>query len=242
MRHVFLSPHLDDAVFSAGGTIAKLAAAGETVIVATVFTRSVANPTGFALRCQTDKGLAPDVDYMAIRRAEDRAAMQILGLGASHVLHLDLPEAPHRGYESAADLFAGIKPNGSRFTEDVGKQIASLIDAGDYLYLPAGYGNHVDHLHVIHAAARRSPKRTWYWRDTPYVFRETEQSAPDMTVDVASVVGHKLDACAAYATQLDFQFGGEFEMRRELGRFIAEPFDLRPHSEANVVRAARTGS
>ena len=96
---LFLSPHLDDAVFSCGGTIALLPRAGWRVIVATVFTRSVLNPPGFAPACQLDKGLTPDVDYMALRRDEDAAACARLG---AEVRWLDALEAPHRGYGSAA--------------------------------------------------------------------------------------------------------------------------------------------
>jgi hypothetical protein len=71
----------------------------------TCLTQSVPDPTGFALACQTDKGLAPDVDCLALRRAEDEEAMALLG--ATEVVHLPLPEAPHRGYGSAAELLAG---------------------------------------------------------------------------------------------------------------------------------------
>ena len=68
-----LSPHLDDAAFSAGGTLHALARAGWRVVVATVFTRSVPDPQGFALACQLDKGLDASVDYMALRRGLCRA-------------------------------------------------------------------------------------------------------------------------------------------------------------------------
>jgi hypothetical protein len=64
-----LSPHLDDAAFSCGGLLHALGAAGWDVATVTVFTASVADPTGFALACQTDKGLGPEVDYMDLRRA-----------------------------------------------------------------------------------------------------------------------------------------------------------------------------
>ena len=104
---LFLSPHLDDVAFSCGGTLAKLAAAGWHCVLATAFTKSVPNPTGFALTCQTDKGLSPGLDYLAVRRAEDAEFGRIVG--AAEVLWLDFPEAPHRGYASAAELFAGLK-------------------------------------------------------------------------------------------------------------------------------------
>ena len=57
-----LSPHLDDAAFSAGGTLVRLAAGGWQVVMATVFTASVADPQGFALACQLDKGLSAEVE------------------------------------------------------------------------------------------------------------------------------------------------------------------------------------
>ena len=80
-----ISPHLDDAVFSAGGTLAHLATAGWRVVMATVFTASVPEPKGFALACQLDKGLSPEVDYMGLRRDEDLTAADELGVEAVHL-------------------------------------------------------------------------------------------------------------------------------------------------------------
>ena len=51
-------------------TLAALADAGHEVTVLTCFTRSVPDPTGFALACQLDKGLPAEADYMALRRAD----------------------------------------------------------------------------------------------------------------------------------------------------------------------------
>ena len=107
MRVLAVSPHLDDAAFSVGATLARLSDAGHDVTVVTVFTASVPSPTGFALACQTDKGLGPDVDYMDVRRAEDAAAQAVLQTAWEH---LPFREAPHRGYASAAALFAGVRP------------------------------------------------------------------------------------------------------------------------------------
>ena len=69
---LFVAPHLDDVVFSCGGTLAALADQGWRTVMVTAFTQSIVPAEGFALACQLDKGLAPDVDYMALRRAEDR--------------------------------------------------------------------------------------------------------------------------------------------------------------------------
>ena len=66
-------------------------------------------------------------------------------------------------------------------------------------------------------------------------------------MDVAEVLEAKLDACAAYATQLGFQFGGEESMRRALAKFAsAEARRLcspAPYAEALLVpeRATQLG-
>ena len=226
MHALFLSPHLDDVAFSCGGTAAALPAdtGGEwRCTVATVFTRSVPGPTGFALECQLDKGLPASADYMAVRRAEDAAACDILGAAA---VHLDLPEAPHRGYESAAALFKGVRPD-----DDIGPAVESALrslydrDPPDLLFLPAGCGGHADHLILIAAAARVNPPGpravpTLHYRDTPYIVRDPGAAGVAggelIAADAGPTLAAKLDACGCYTTQLGFQFGGDRRMRRAL--------------------------
>jgi len=210
-RVVAVSPHLDDAVFSAGGTLARLAAAGHDVLVATVFTGSVAAATGFALACQTDKGLAADVDYMALRRDEDAAALARLGVRGEH---LGLLEAPHRGYDSPAALFAG-RHDGDDVATAVADALAPCLDGADLVLAPQSVGDHVDHQVVTAVvAALADPDRTAWWRDTPYAVRHPDATgAPglagtDVTVAVDDVLDAKAEAATAYVTQVGFQFGG----------------------------------
>ncbi len=227
----FLSPHLDDAVFSAGGTMAALADAGWRVVLATVFTRSVSNPAGFALACQTDKGLAADADYMALRRAEDAAAAAAVGVAAGDVHWLDLPEAPHRGYASAAELFGPVHPDDAGATDAVAAAVRPHVAGADALFAPAGIGGHVDHVHVVRAVERVAAETVVRWLDTPYVLRLADPPAADHAADVTATLGRKLDGCAAYATQVGFQFGGAAAMRARLtaaaGAAAVERFRLR---------------
>ena len=217
---LFVSPHLDDAVFSVGGTIARLRGEGRRVVVATVFTRSVPHPVGFALACQTDKGLAPSADYMAMRRDEDCAACNRLGVGACDVIHLDLPEAPHRGYHSAAELFAGIHEADRATTGDIERVLEPLIQRAATIYLPLGHGHHVDHLLVIDAVDRlAAPSRQRRWHDVPYVARLPGHVLREGdATDIAATLHAKIDACACYATQIPFQFGDEEKMAAQLER------------------------
>ena len=230
-RALTLSPHLDDAAFSAGGALARLAQDGWDVVVATLFTASVPDPQGFALACQLDKGLPADVDYMAIRRAEDEAACAALGARA---MHLPLREAPHRGYTSAAALFqpphAGDAADG-----DACDVVAPLLRdlKPDLLLVPQAIGGHVDHVMLVRAVQALAPSAPiLWWYDFPYTTRADTPRRPfeDVLASLPEVPlptdpAAKLAACAAYATQLGFQFGGAAGLARALdatgGREVA---------------------
>jgi len=236
-RAIAVSPHLDDAAFSCGGTLARLSQAGWAVTVCTVFTRSVPAPTGFALACQTDKGIAAEIDYMALRRAEDRVACAALGATS---LWLDFPEAPHRNYGDAAALFGPV-----RIDDDIHLAIAAALADGplspptpDLVLAPQAIGGHVDHVQVQRALRRIVPTATpvLWWTDYPYASRP-HQAVPFATALPECVISGDADArraaCAAYGSQLGFQFGGEAALRRALA--VAGPLErLRRQGEISL--------
>ncbi len=210
-----LSPHLDDAAFSCGGTMALLADAGWRVCLATAFTRSVVPAEGFALACQLDKGLAPEIDYMALRREEDRVAADILGV--ADLRWLDLPEAPHRGYGSAPALF-GPPLDGDDVWRALSSIIADLVGeiAPALILGPQGLGDHVDHRQMIRAIGPVAPPPALaFYRDTPYALRNPG-ALPNVTgtglsqaiVGIGRSVERKVAAACAYESQVGFQFGG----------------------------------
>lgn len=220
---VAVSPHLDDAVFSAGGTIAVLVAYGWTVRVVTCFTASVADPSPFALSTQLDKGLASDVDYMALRRAEDAAACSVLG---AQPLHLPLPEAPHRGYTSAPDLFAGVHPDDD-IVPALHEALEPLLTSADLVLAPQAIGDHADHRIVTEVVAALAPQTLW-WRDAPYVLRRPDASpwtavpfGCERVVDIGPYLDTKITAARCYPTQLGFQFGGPEQVEPRLRELAA---------------------
>ncbi len=233
-RLLALSPHLDDAVFSAGGVLAARAQAGWRVTVATLFTGGVAEPRGFALACQLDKGLGPEVDYMALRRAEDLHACALIGADAVHV---PLLEAPHRGYGSAAALFAPPHAD-DPVLQPLAETIAALLDdhAPDEVWAPRALGGHVDHVLAHRAVQAARPAVLRWWTDWPYADRAAPADPQADTVAGLAWIeaalspaarARKADACAAYASQLGFQFGGEAAMRRRLDALETERFAVR---------------
>lgn len=223
-----VSPHLDDAVFSAGALLRRLARRGCRVVVATLFTGNVAAPQGFALACQRDKGLADEVDYMALRRGEDAAACAALGIEARH---LPLLEAPHRGYDSAAALFAGVRED-DEGPAQVRTALAALIEeiGPDWVLGPQGIGNHADHLIVRDALLELAPPRRLWWEDWPYAVRggaELPMTGRAFRFPVGEDArAAKYAACAAYASQLGFQFGGTEKLAALLERQREERYLL----------------
>lgn len=250
---LFLSPHLDDVAFSCGGLVARLADEGWRTVIATAFTATVLPATGFALACQTDKGLAADVDYMALRREEDARAAGILGAEARW---LDLPEAPHRGYESAAALFGELREDDAAHAAVAGHVEALVRELDPELVLaPQGLGRHVDHRQVVRAVLASVPAdRLGFFRDTPYVIRDP-RAEPDallvvaldeLEVPVLGALERKIGASCAYASQVGFQFGGPEAAataltalaEREGGGFACERFRTGASALRRMARAA----
>jgi LmbE family N-acetylglucosaminyl deacetylase len=227
---LFISPHLDDVAFSCSGTLAALKASGWSIALATVFTRSVPNSTGFALACQADKGLAPEIDYMALRRDEDAAFAGTPGIDADKVHWLDLEEAPHRGYGSSAALFGSVLP-GDDIWREVAARVGVLIDTinPDVLFAPQALGNHIDHRQTVRAVASLERPAFWY-RDLPYATRAPEEAPPPglpdrlipLAVPVSDHLPAKIAGCCCYTTQLPFQFGGIERVGSTLTSFAAE--------------------
>ncbi|GGX58628.1 GlcNAc-PI de-N-acetylase [Streptomyces minutiscleroticus] len=247
---VAVSPHLDDAVFSAGGVLALLARAGWRVRVVTCFTATVEDPGPFALSTQLDKGLPADADYMALRRAEDAAAQR--RLGTLPPVHLPLPEAPHRGYGSPRELFTPPRPGDTAGTE-LARLLRPHLAPADLVLAPQAIGDHVDHLLTARAVAAAAPRaRIAWWRDVPYVARALRsaggperagpEGAVETTVDIGAVLPDKAAAARCYTTQLGFQFGGPGRTGEVLSA-VARSEALRtgaPCAHAEVLRTGRT--
>ena len=224
---LFISPHLDDAAFSCGGTLLELSTKGWQIVLCTIFTASVPDPIGFALSCQTDKGLPPDVDYMKIRRGEDLEFARLTGI--AHPIHLNFAEAPHRGYLSAPQLFAGIK-GGDEVWREVSVELTKVRSEFEpaLIFAPQGIGNHVDHLHTIKAVIDSdfADKTIWY-QDTPYIIRYPEALPSSLlpvnlavrAVDFSARLEQKIAACGAYQTQIGFQFGGAADLSQSFRKF-----------------------
>ena len=171
-QHVYFSPHLDDAVLSCAGRIARQTAAGERVLVVTIFAGSDAAAAAAPARSQL---WAPFQD-VAARRCEDRRALQTL---AADYRWLDFPDAllRHPRYASVTRITAPPARREAALRREVAAAVAEV--GRQYpaarLYFPLGIGNHVDHQLVAAVGLDRQqvdsprPRGTLFYEDTPYV-------------------------------------------------------------------------
>jgi LmbE family N-acetylglucosaminyl deacetylase len=255
-RRFYLSPHLDDAVLSCGGTVARQVLAGEWVTVVTVFAGDPgpAPLSSFAQRTHQAWG-DPPRPY-AVRRAEDRAALQRLGAG---LLHLGFREAIYRHdrqgeflYTSDEALFGPPHPADDGVVDRLEAALRPAVCRLDptMLYVPLGVGRHVDH-QLVGRAARRllSPPETapqvWWYEDLPYATGLFPPHDPDTVEqalarwggdgwtasDEAIDLGPKMAAIACYVSQIAPLFGGWAAMRRAIEDYAASLSDVQAYSE-----------
>ena len=167
-RHIYFSPHLDDAVLSCAGRITGQTSAGLPVLVVTIFAGS-----GGATR--PPRAFAPFQDIPA-RRREDLRALDVVA--ADH-LWIDLPDAiqRHRRYATLVGITAPIRQREAPLRAEAANEMARIGRRwpAATLYFPLGIGNHVDH-QIVSAAGidlRRTDPRPGrdivFYEDTPYV-------------------------------------------------------------------------
>lgn len=153
---LYLSPHLDDVVFSCAGKILQDVANGYNVTIATVFS----------------SGSEAVSEEYKLRKAEDKRAIEILG---AQCMWLEFPDAPFRSgfYNSFRRIILERDPNDNlEFVTQLRRAIENLaISLGaNEIYAPLGVGTHIDHRLVFDAASGLSGHPITYYEERPYAF------------------------------------------------------------------------
>ncbi|MHB1377561.1 MAG: PIG-L deacetylase family protein [Candidatus Humimicrobiaceae bacterium] len=151
-KYFFLSPHLDDIVFSCGGLIAKTAAAGCLVNVITFYTH------------QNDPAIYPTKLVKTIiklpnyhmRQNEDIAALTLLGAKWTHLDYIDRFFRP-LWLKNIFEVYDTSKIAGINSFENLApikKYITKLVEdnSESYFFAPLGIGNHYDHVELFLAS------------------------------------------------------------------------------------------
>jgi LmbE family N-acetylglucosaminyl deacetylase len=184
-RWIFLSPHLDDAVFSCGGLISYLAVKGIKVEIWTVFsdqTEEVSSLTPFAQALHS-RWQVGDYPYKA-RKEEDEQACQLIGARLEHFgfqdcIYRRFPGTNEAVITSDDDLLGPIKEGEFELVDQVTEELKYRLEEPSIWVCPSAMGGHVDH-RIVRIAAQKVRKLLLYYADLPYAFSVPPQIIPGM--------------------------------------------------------------
>jgi LmbE family N-acetylglucosaminyl deacetylase len=147
---VVVSPHFDDAAFSAAGVLVP---GGAAVTVLTVCAGTPAD--GVVSEWDVDCGFSSGAAAAATRAEEDRRANEIVGAAMARLGVCDEPyQAGFPHDEVVAELTRALAPAGK-------------------IWVPAGLGGHPDHVATREAVLAAEPAaggRVRFYADCPYAF------------------------------------------------------------------------
>jgi LmbE family N-acetylglucosaminyl deacetylase len=227
---VYLSPHLDDAVLSCGGLIARQVANDEPVTVVTVCAGDtpVGELTAFAVELHRRWG--GEGSPVAARRAEDRMACGRLG---ASVIQLEVVDAVYRRardtplYPDEASIFGPLHPADLGLVAQLAALLAEACSPTAHIYCPAAVGGHVDH-RLTRLAAERLGRPLWYYPDLPYSARGSrlpeDLAAPPGLQTVVALAEEEVQswvvAVAEYRSQFSTFWPNADGLYKELAEYI----------------------
>lgn len=224
MRWIYISPHLDDAVLSAGGLIHDQARDGKRVEIWTLACgfppQADLSPLAQVLHFQW--GFASAEETVHQRRAEDERAAAILGV---QTVHFDFPDCIYRRDAEGQplypmDIFAEPHPADADLPGRMTAALQSRLAVNDVLVCPLGIGGHVDHVltrraveGLVRSEAGGLKRRLLYYADIPYWLNHPEALAPSTNGAQAEFwkvsrqgLSAWVEGILAYASQLSTLF------------------------------------
>jgi len=236
-RHIFLSPHFDDAVYSCGGTLGVQLSSGLRPLVITIFGGIPSAQTQlspFATQVHREMGINPSQGIGAAietRRLEDAAALDYLQVD---YLWLDYLEAIYRGtppfYATKEQVIGGDVHNSDltidhQLAQDLVALAERLPDAA--WYVPMGVGRHVDHQLVSSAADRlvQHGSKVYLYEELPYVLtagalqarmQELGEQLEPALVEMSEMIPLRIEASDMYSSQIGPNFGDAASMHKAM--------------------------
>lgn len=183
MRWIYLSPHLDDAVLSAGGLIFEQTESGIPVEIWTCMSGYPPDLpahaySSFAQSLHAQWGFSSAVEGIRLRRAEDRKAAALVGAG---VVHFDFLDCIYRRGESGDWLYYDIidppREEDAEIPSEIARAVSARLTREDVLVCQLSVGSHVDHV-LVRQAAELLGRPVLYDVDIPYLFRTPEELEP----------------------------------------------------------------
>jgi LmbE family N-acetylglucosaminyl deacetylase len=228
---VYLSPHLDDAVLSAGGFIYEKVRAGDSVETWTIISGfpPPGELTPLAQILQAQWGTATAEEAIRLRREEDVRAVSRLG---AKFHHFDIPDCIYRRGPGGEPLYQEIFINPHPLEEDLPDEIAGTLNElllpDDQVVCQFAIGNHVDHI-LVRWAAELLDRPLGYVADLPYHFKhpnelEKQTIGMEMVLHEITESGLKawIEGIFTYRSQLSSVFDRVDQVEPAIRQFCAQ--------------------
>ncbi len=237
MRYIYLSPHLDDAILSAGGLIYEQTQSGAPVEIWTFMCGFP--PEGeispLAQKLHTEWGFSSARETVEMRRLENLNATAIVGAKAVQFDFLDCiyRRGKNGDWLYADNIFDPPHADEADLPAEIAKVIAPRTQPDDVLVCQLTVGNHVDHV-TVRKAAELLERPLIYDADIPYLLNHPDELNPKtagMKAKAHSVseAGLKAwqEAIAAYASQIAVLFESPELMQEKIQAYWSERRGIR---------------
>jgi len=225
MRYIYFSPHLDDAVLSAGGLIYDQTRAGKAAEIWTFMCGlpGEAALSDYARKLHESWGTGSVEDTFQVRRAEDLRAASAVGAKA---VHFDFLDCIYRRGRSGEPLYESVYMPLAAADADLAAQVAQAMIAwlrpDDFVIAQLGIGGHVDHV-ITRRAAEMLPRQVMWIADLPYLLKDGKDLAAKtagMTESIEAVSERGVrawqKAIQLYPSQLSTLFASSKQMREDI--------------------------
>lgn len=252
-RHIYLSPHFDDAVYACGGTLGVQVSVGLHPLVITIFAGVPDNsmtPGPLTSQVLRGMGFRPQELQQAVltRRQEDARALDYLH---TDYLWLDYLDAIFRGspsfYTSESQLIGGeVHPSDLFIDRQLAERLVALHDRlpDAVWYAPLGIGRHVDHQIVSSAADRliQLGANVKLYEDFPYVLqkgalearlKEFGNTLEPALVEMSEMLPVRQEAAEMYVSQVAPNFGDKTAMFQAMENYT---HSIRPVETVHLER------
>ena|SRR5215207_1245642 len=194
MRWIYLSPHLDDAVLSAGGLIHEQTQAGLPVEIWTFMCGYPPEGEYSKIAQELHKrwGFNTAEEVVRARRVEDINAAAIVGATTVHFDFLDciyrrvsiadaslsIQEASRTSGEWLySEIFVPPHPADLDLPARIAEEVLARLEPDDILVCQLSVGSHVDHV-IVRQAAELVGLPLIYDIDVPYIFYKPDELEP----------------------------------------------------------------
>ena len=234
--YIYISPHLDDVVYSCGAQIYQHTSRGQSVMIITLMAGDPDPGQLSDYAKELHRRWQIGSAGVEIRRQEDRSACSLIGARALHWPFMDCiyrqnPVDGSHLYQSDKAIFGPIDSSETGLIASISARIDTL-PSGSKIFIPLSVGNHVDHQIARLAASNVSEAESMaYYEDYPYASLDSKallsfESDPRWRSEVIPVTPEAQELKVKAMTQYRSQLSTFFENEEGLYEVLAEFTEL----------------